>query len=188
MLQSIKHVISKPLAIWIHFWNYFLSDIISIIPCWALRKYCYRISGFKIGKRTTINMHTVVKAPSKISVGSKSHINRNCILDGRGGVTICNNVSISCNVCIISGGHKINSPSFEGEHLPIIINDNVFIGVNATILKNVNIGKGAVVCAGSVVTKDVAPYSIVGGVPAKHISQRNTDLYYDCDNSGIYFL
>ena len=81
----------------------------------------------------------------------------------------------------MSGGHKVNSSTFEGEHLPIVINDYVWVGVSAVILKGVTIGEGAVIAAGAVVTKNVEPYSIMGGVPAVVIGHRNKELDYICD-------
>ena len=65
--------------------------------------------------------------------------------------------------------------------MPININDYVWIGANVTVLQNVKIGQGAVVCAGSVVTKDVEPYSIVAGTPARPIGKRNKQLNYKCN-------
>lgn len=64
--------------------------------------------------------------------------------------------------------------------MPIFIDDYVWIGVGAIVLQGVKIGKGAVIAAGSVVTKDIEPYSIVAGVPAKVIGKRNPDLDYKC--------
>ncbi|WP_442862504.1 DapH/DapD/GlmU-related protein [Bacillus sp. USDA818B3_A] len=67
---------------------------------------------------------------------------------------------------------------------PIIIEVNSWIGQRAIILPGVTIGEGAVVGAGSVVTKDVEPCSIVGGNPAKHIKYRDKDVYYKLKNEG----
>ena len=61
-----------------------------------------------------------------------------------------------------------------------MIDDYVWIGIGVIVLQGVHIGKGAVVCAGAVVTKDVGEYEIVAGVPAKKIGERNKDLDYKC--------
>ena len=140
----------------------------------------YKLYGIKIGKETLLDMKLFVMRGECLSVGAYSHINRNSMLDARGGLVIGNHVSISHNVVLMSGGHKVNSRTFEGEHLPILIEDFVWIGVNAVVLKGVTIGRGAVVAAGAVVTKDVEPYSIVGGVPAIVIGHRNQKLDYKC--------
>ena len=75
---------------------------------------------------------------------------------------------------------QYQAKDFIGRFLPITIEDYVWIGVGAVILQNVHIGKGAVICAGAVVTKDVGDYEIVGGVPAKKIGERTEDLDYRC--------
>ena len=63
----------------------------------------------------------------------------------------------------------------------IVINDYVWIGTRAMILPNVELGEGVVVCAGAVVTKNVSPYTIVGGVPAREIGKRSNNLNYSCN-------
>ena len=115
-----------------------------------------------------------------MTIGSDTHINRQCTLDARGGLTIGSSVSISHGVIIMSGSHDVNSKHFNGKFLPINISDYVWIGCGAIILQNVNIGKGAVIAAGAVVTKDIPPYSIAAGVPAKIIGERTKDLDYKC--------
>ncbi len=154
-----------------------LNRIIFKIPFWTVRKlFCKPL--FKLGKRTKLDMDIYFYEPRKLVVGNNSHINRNCILDSRGKVVIGNRVSISFGVSLITGSHEVNSPNFKYKSSEIIIDDYVWIGANATIIGNVHIGKGAVVCAGAVVTKDVEPFTIVGGVPAKVIGERNHNLVY----------
>ena len=80
----------------------------------------------------------------------------------------------------MTGSHDINSHDFSAKGGAIEIGDYCFIGVNATVLHSVKIGKGSVVCAGAVVTKDVPEYSVVAGVPAKVIGARTRDLDYVC--------
>jgi acetyltransferase-like isoleucine patch superfamily enzyme len=154
--------------------NYFIANI----PVWRIRKSYYKLLRMKIGKNTILNMSQYFFAIHKLSIGSHCHVNRGCFFDARAGITIGNNVSISHRVTLMSGSHDVNSKTFAGDFQPIKIEDYVWIGVNAIILKGVNIGKGAVVAAGAVVTKDVAPYTIVGGIPAKKIGDRAKDFEY----------
>ena len=81
---------------------------------------------------------------------------------------------------IVTGGHHLNSPTFAGKYMPIEIGDYAWLGIGCTILQGVKIGKGAVVCAGAVVTSDVEPYAVVAGIPAKKIKERTHDLSYKC--------
>lgn len=137
------------------------------------------MGGGKIGK-SRIDLSTHIRRINKLKIGDYTYVNRECILDAAGGLTIGNSVSISYRCNIMSGGHDPNSPSFEGRHLPIFIGDYVWIGVGATILQGITVGEGAVIAAGAVVTKDVAPYTIVGGIPAKVIGTRTPNLNYKC--------
>lgn len=158
--------------------RYITNNICNSIPSWRLRRLWYRFMGLSIKKNSHIDMNAYLIAPRYIKIGENSHINQNCFLDGRGNLTIGNNVSISHYVKLCTGGHDINSPQFIGQHGTIIIEDYCWIGIGAIILKNVRLGEGSVVAAGSVVTKDVLPYEIVGGVPAKTIGHRSTGLVY----------
>ncbi|WP_290451625.1 glycosyltransferase [Paramuribaculum intestinale] len=159
---------------------YLMNSLIALTPVQIIRHGWYKLMGMKIGSGTSINMRQYIISPESIAIGSHSHINRGCLIDGRGGCRIGDSVSISYNVSIITGGHDIQSNNFSGKYLPINIGDNVWIGANAIILQGVSIGSGAVVCAGAVVTNDIDDHVIVGGVPAKKIGVRNTDLHYQC--------
>lgn len=114
---------------------------------------------------------------ANIKIGKKCFFNRNCSLTAAESITIGNNCMIANNVVIIDHDHKINGKSVSSELVssPVQIEDNVWIGANSTILKGVHIGKGAVIAAGAVVTKDVEEYSVYAGVPAKKISQRGAE-------------
>lgn len=105
-----------------------------------------------------------------ITLGKNVFINSGCKFQDQGGITIGNNVLIGHNVVMATINHNEN-PYKRGDMIlkPIFIEDNVWIGANATILQGVKIGKGAIVAAGAVVTKNVEPYTVVGGVPAKFI-------------------
>lgn len=174
-------IIIKPLRI-IHafFSQYVMNFIISYIPIWSFRRFYYKRCGIKIGKNSILNMSQYITSPHRISIGENTHINRGCFIDGRGSCFIGNNVSISHNVSLVTGGHDYNSKTFSGIYVPITIKDYAWIGINVTILQGIVIGKGAVVAAGSVVTKDVEDFTIVGGIPAKVIGKRRHDLDYKC--------
>lgn len=113
-----------------------------------------------------------------ITIGKNCSINPYTILYGHGNLTIGNNVLIAAHTVIIPANHNfqninktINSQGLTA--LGIKIEDNVWIAANCTILDGVTIGEGAIVAAGTVVNRNVAPYSIVAGVPAKLIKQRS---------------
>jgi len=117
--------------------------------------------------------------PANIEVGEGSVIGDNAFLDGRDRLIIGNHVDIASGVMIYNSEHDINSEDFGAIVAPVEIGDYVFIGPRAIILPGVKIGKGAVVAAGAVVTKDVEEFTIVGGVPAQVIGERKTkDPHY----------
>ncbi len=118
-------------------------------------------------------------------IGDKS------ILDGRKGIKIGKNVNLSTEVQIWTEQHDHRDPYFRcltDESYGVVIEDRAWIGPSAIILHSVTIGEGAIVAAGAVVTKNVAPFTLVGGVPAKKISERNKDLRYQLDGNPFPFL
>lgn len=160
--------------------EYLPNDILPHIPFWRCRRYVLRKLGMRIGDRSFVMKKNYFISPNRVRIGACSHVNRGCLIDARGIITIGDNVSVSHNVSIVTGGHDMQSPSFKGRYLPIVIHDYAWIGVGATILQGVTIGKGAVVCAGAVVTHDVDDFAVVGGVPARKIAERTRDLNYHC--------
>jgi len=157
-----------------------LNNILPCIPFWNIRRIYLRSIGINVGKETFISKDTYFMSPRLFSIGDNSDINRECLLDARGGLIIGNNVSISHRVNIVTGSHKINSPNFTEIDKKVTIEDYVWLGIGCTILPGVTIGKGAVVCAGAVVTKNVPPFSIVAGIPAIKINERRKDISYKC--------
>ncbi len=87
---------------------------------------------------------------------------------------------------IFTGSHDANDPYFSGVFKPVEICDYSWIGAGAIILQGVKIGRGAVVAAGSVVTKDVESGAIVAGIPARKIGRRTGDMRYYCDTSVMF--
>ncbi len=140
-------------------------------------KHFYKVT---IHKEATILLGVQISHRGSFCLG-KSVINQRCHIDNRGGITIANHVSVGPQVAIITADHDMNSKNLEGRYAPVIIEDYVFIGARAIILPGVSVKKGAVIAAGSVVTKDVQQFEIVAGVPAKPIGSRNKILDYETD-------
>ncbi|MBQ3441685.1 MAG: sugar O-acetyltransferase [Selenomonadaceae bacterium] len=112
-----------------------------------------------------------------ISFGKNVFINSNCHFQDQGGITIGDGVLIGHNVVLATATHDLApSKSRKLHYKPIVIGDNAWIGSNSVILQGVTIGEWAVVAAGAVVTKDVEPYTVVGGIPAKFIRKVEDDL------------
>lgn len=160
--------------------EFVVNDVLHYIPFWTIRKIYLRMVGTKIGKGSFIMKNNYIMNARQLVMGCYSHINRDCIVDARGTITIGNNVSVSHRVNIMTGSHDARDAHFIGVFKPIVIDDYAWLGVGCTILQGVTIGRGAVVSAGAVVTKDVAPYAIVAGVPAKQIGERPKNQDYHC--------
>lgn len=157
----------------------FLLHITGCIPSHTVRRFLYKLSGVRIGNGSTIHTGARFYNPMNISIGIDTIVGENCVLDGRDKLKIGDHVDIATDVMIYNAQHNIESADFTAERAPVVIKDYVFIGPRCVILPGVTIGKGAVVAAGAVVTKDVDEYSIVGGVPAKEIGKREIkDLNY----------
>lgn len=153
--------------------NIFLKRMPYFARHWYMRKIC----GIKIGKESSVHMGCFV-TENNIVIGDNSVINRFCYIDGRGPLYIGNNVNVSHYTIIHTLTHITNSPYFHAIAKPVALMDHCWIGVRAIILPGVTVGEGAVVAAGAVVVKDVPPYAIVGGNPAKVIGERTRDLQY----------
>jgi acetyltransferase-like isoleucine patch superfamily enzyme len=149
---------------------YLCNEWINRIPSHTLRNSYYKyFMGFQIGKQSAILMHTEFDCARGLILGDNSVINSRCRIDTRGGVTIGRGVSISADVIILTADHEKNEHGDYNRELPVVIENFVWIGTRAMILPGVRIGKGAKIAAGAIVTKDVPPLTLYGGIPAKFI-------------------
>ncbi len=156
-------------------WHSFLGHF----PSYALRNYSFRkLLANRIGKHSSLHRGLELYCRGGITIGEYTTINKYVDLDGRGSLVIGNQVSVSAYTKIITAGHHVNSDQFEMSVKPVVIEDYVWIGTAAVILPGVTIKRGAVVAAGSVVTKEVEGFTIVGGNPAKVIGKRTSKLDY----------
>lgn len=132
-----------------------------------------------LGKRCFVRSGAILAAYSgSITVGNDVGINPYAIIYGHGGVKIGNDVLVAAHVVIVAAQHEFSSSEIpiRSQGLTakgITIEDDVWIGARATILDGVTVGRGAIIAAGAVVTRDVEPFFIVGGVPAVRIGHRN---------------
>lgn len=145
---------------------------VGCIPSHFIRKLFYRLAGMKIGRGSTIHTGARFYDPRNIEIGQDSIIGESAVLDGRDKLLIGNHVDIASQVLIYNSQHDIDSEDFHAVELPVEIGDYVFIGPRVIIQPGIKIGEGAVVAAGAVVTKDILPYTVVGGVPAQFIRER----------------
>lgn len=152
------------------------------VPVHGFRLWCYRhVLGMAIGRKTSIHWRTVFFAPERVSIGNDTVIGNDCLLDGRRGLRIGEAVNIGGHVQIFTMDHDPNSRTFATRGGAVTIERHAYVATRALILPSVTIGEGAVVAAGAVVTRDVSPFVIVAGVPARPIGNRRRDLDYHLD-------
>lgn len=142
------------------------------IPLHTLRNLIWRLSGLTLGDKSTLHTGVRVFDPRNIRVGEGTIIGYRTFIDGRAPVTIGDHTDIASEAMLYSQEHDIHSSDFHATSGEVKIGSYVFIGPRAIILPGVTVADGAVVAAGAVVTKDVPPYTVVGGVPAKVIGER----------------
>jgi acetyltransferase-like isoleucine patch superfamily enzyme len=183
----IKRCIVGFLGFLIAFEEYLVREWVMYIPFHCIRKVVISAKFSHLGKSTNFLMGLEFRNPKNISIGQNSVVNKKVLLDGRGGqLTIGNNVDIAQETNIWTLEHDVHDDFHISKGGDVIIEDYVWIASRVTILPGVKIGRGAVVAANSVVTKDVAPMSIVGGVPAKVIGTRRSALKYQLHYQPLF--
>lgn len=182
--QKVKEIIGS-------FPSYYLYRV-GMIPSHHFRNFIYRnVCRMHLSNDVVIYYGTEIREPSNIWIGRGSIIGDNSILDGRNGIKIGKDVCFASNVRIWTEQHDHRDPWFRcetQEHKPVIIDDRAWIGSHTIILHSVHIGEGSVVAAGAVVTHDVPPYTMVAGIPAKKVGERNRDLKYSFNGSHRHFI
>lgn len=157
-----------------------ITELIMTIPFWIVRRLYISLFIKQIGKGCYIMRNVEIRKPKNITIGNNVVINKRSLLDGRGALlSIGDNTDIAQEVNIWTLTHDVNDSNHKVYGKPVVIGDHCWIGARATILPGISIGKGAVVGTCSVVTKDVPPYAIVAGNPAKIIGKRDNPLSFN---------
>lgn len=161
-------------------WYWFICKILRVVPVPQIRVMLLGLFGATIGPETIIHECTFSNLYhhgfKNISIGARCFIGEEVLLDCRGGITMGDDVTISNRACLVTHiavgypDHLLMAV-YPTKEETIHIEDNVYIGTGAIILPGVRIGRESVVGAGAVVTKDVAPGTVVAGVPAKVIKK-----------------
>lgn len=137
-----------------------------------LREIMGRLIGKKVDDTFRLFPPFYTDFGKNITIGRNVFINSGCHFQDQGGITIGDGSLIGHNVVLATINHDlVPSQNRKNHYLPITIESNVWIGSNAVVLPGVTIGEWAVIAAGSVVTKNVMPYTVVGGTPARIIKQ-----------------
>lgn len=174
MKMLLKKAISREIKIWaesVHW--FFLNSIVSSFPSRTVRMFFLRLLGCKLGRITLFRGFEIRGNPKGLKISDGCSIGPRVLLDARKGLTIHENVTIACEAAIWTLQHDMNDLNFKAIGKPVEIEAYSWLCSRCIILPGVKIGKGAVVASGAVVTKDVPPFTIVGGVPAKIIGKRD---------------
>lgn len=172
-----------PAAFKAYLYNHWLTNF----PSNRVRTaYLRHVLDYEIGERVFVHMGCFFDG-DRITIGRNSVIGRQCFLGGSGGaLSIGDNVSITARSYIFCASHDPNSPTFAAVYGDVRIDDYAWIGAGATIQPGVHVGRGAVLGAVAVATKDVPAYAIWAGVPAKPIGTRDATLTYELDYSPYF--
>ena len=133
-----------------------------------IRAIFSRLIGKPVDKSFRLFPPFYTNCGTNTTVGKRVFINSGCRFQDQGGITIGDDVLLGHNVVLATLNHDpVVARRASMLPAPIVIGDKVWIGANATVLPGVTIGKGAIVAAGAVVHRDVPPFTVVGGVPAR---------------------
>lgn len=143
-----------------------------------VRRILGKIIGQEVDESVTLLPPFYVDYGKHIEIGKGCFIQQCCTFFGRGGITLGENVLVGPKVNIITINHDPDPENRSATYgRPVVIGDNVWIGINSTILPCVSIGCGAIIGANSVVTKDVPPMTVVAGNPARIIKTLKNKHY-----------
>lgn len=164
--------------------QFVMTDAIGHVPSARFRHVFYRhVLGVRIGAGARINGRAEIRR-GDIEIGENTTVGHDVILDGRRGLRLGRSVSLASEVAIWTLQHDVQDPEFRVIGGPVVVGDRAWLSFRSTILPGVTIGEGAVVAANATVTRDVEPFTIVGGTPAVPIGTRTRELRYTLGPHG----
>lgn len=185
----VRGILSKFKSSWYVTMQWGFSRLLQIVPSRRLRIAILNSVGAKIDKNVSMFANVDIRNPKGLTVGEGTSIGPKVLLDARSELQIGKSVTIAYDAIVWTLHHEMNSTDFHTKGCKVIIDDYAWLCSRSVILPGVHVGYAAVVASGSVVTKDVEPYAIVGGVPAKKIGEREHLNYtYKTDRNWLHIL
>jgi acetyltransferase-like isoleucine patch superfamily enzyme len=158
--------------------------LVGKLPLHSLRRAYLQSYLGELGAGTSVQTGCRFLNGRKVFFGQRNVINFDCLFDGRKySIRTGADVSIGPEATILTLAHDPQDPEFGDRGGDVVIGDRVWIAYRTTVLPGVTIGEGAVVAAGAVVVSDIEPFTVVGGVPARKIGERNRAIQYRFDYS-----
>jgi acetyltransferase-like isoleucine patch superfamily enzyme len=162
-----------------HLLELLYNMVVTHVPSHAVRLAALRALGAEIGRTSTVFRGCRIDSARNLRLGERCVIGWNVVLDARGGITFGDDVIVASDCQFITAEHDVHARDFRDRYAPITVGRWAWIASRAMVMKGVSVGEGGVVAAGAVAVHDVAPYVVVGGVPARPIAERCRDLAYD---------
>lgn len=145
------------------------------LPLYKLKVVVLRLFGAKIGSNVIIKPGVNIKYPWKLAIGNHSWIGEGVWIDNLDEIVIGNNVCISQGAMLLTGNHNYTKTTFDLILGEITLEDGVWIGAKSVVCPNVRCKSHSVLAVGSVASKDLEPYNIYRGTPAKLVRKRIID-------------
>ena len=163
--------------------DYVLNHVVNRIPFVGARMRAYKALGVRFDDLASANIALGVDVwdGGGLTIGARSTIGQRCYIDARAGVRLDSDVSISRGVSVLTAEHVIDDPEFGTALAGVHFGSRSWVGLGAIVLPGVNVGEGAVIAAGAVVTRDGEPWGVVGGTPAKPLRTRPGPMSYELD-------
>ncbi len=141
-------------------------------PFFAWRRWLLRLFGARVGRHVHVYPAARIDMPWHVTIGEWSAVGEDALIYALGAVTIGSRVTISQRAHLCAGTHDYTDPAMPLLKPPIVIGDDVWICADAFVGPGVKVGDGAVVAARAVVVKDVEPWTVVAGNPARPVKAR----------------